>query len=162
MGETGEMDPRFKPIKERDGFALMPDRWKVDFWASQGELSRFYFELKGNARLMGTKCPQCGSVYFWPRSWCKDCYVDCDWVEMPLTGKLTVFSRVDISLSELRREVPFYQGGVLVDGARYPVIAILQPSGPDELRAGMAVRAKFLPAEERTGRPRDFYFVPDE
>lgn len=161
MAETEDKDPRFKPIREQDGFALMPDRWKVDFWATEGELSRFFIELKDNARLMGTRCPECGSVYFWPRSWCKDCYVDCDWVEMPQKGRLTVFSRVEISLSELRREVPFYQGGVLLEGARYPVVVILQPPNPDDLYVGMPVSARFLPAEERTGRPRDFYFVPD-
>lgn len=59
------------------------------------------------------------------------------------------------------QEVPFYQGGVLLEGARYPVVVILQPPNPDDLYVGMPVSARFLPAEERTGRPRDFYFVPD-
>lgn len=157
-----DRDPRIKPMREKDGVALLPDRWNVDFQVSMGELSRFYIELKENARLMGTHCPSCGSVYFWPRSWCQDCYVDCDWVEMPLRGTVTIFSRVEISLSEMRTEVPYYQGGVLLDGARYPVIAILKPSDPKALRAGLPVRAEFLPPGERTGRTRDFYFVPDE
>ncbi len=157
-----EIDPRLEPIREKEGAALMPDRWKVDYLASMGELSRFYIELKENARLMGTRCPACGSVYFWPRSWCHDCYVDCEWVEMPPRGTITIFGRVDISLSEMRTEVPFYQGGVLLEGARYPVIAILKPADPAVLRAGLPVQAEFLPPEERTGRTRDFYFVPEE
>ena len=159
---TDEADPRFKPVREQDGFAIIPDRWKVDFFFSAGELSRFYLELKENARLMGTRCPECGSVYFWPRSWCHDCYVDCDWVEMSGRGNLTVFSRVEISLSELQREVPFYQGGVHLEGARYATVVILKPPDFDALYVGMPMRAEFLPPEQRTGRPRDFYFVPDE
>ena len=32
-------DPRFKPLKEQDGFAIIPDRWKIDYFASAGELT---------------------------------------------------------------------------------------------------------------------------
>jgi uncharacterized protein len=155
-------DPRFRPIKEDEGIALLPDRWKVDFWVSMGELSRFYLELKENARLMGTRCPECGSVYCWPRSWCQECYTDCEWVEMSGKGSLTVFSRVEVSLSELRTDVPFFQGGVHLDEARYPVVVVLRPEKYEDLRVGMRMRAEFIPPGERTGRPRDIYFVPDE
>lgn len=155
-------DPRFRPIKVQDGFALVPDRWKVDFFASAGELSRFYIELKENARLMGTRCPGCGSVYFWPRSWCHDCYEDCEWVEMSGRGKLTLFSRVDVILTDVPRVPPFFAGGVYLDGARYPAVVGLKPPGYESLYQGMPIRAEFLPPEQRTGRITDFYFVPEE
>lgn len=157
-----EKDLRFEPVRVQDGFAMIPDRWKVDFFVSAGELSRFYVELKDNARLMGTKCPSCGSVYFWPRSWCHDCYVDCEWVEMSGRGKLTVVSRVDVILTDVPRESPFFGGGVQLEGARYPVVAKLKPPDYDSLYRGMSMRAEFLPPEERTGRITDFFFVPDE
>lgn len=160
MEET--KDPRFRPIKVEEGIALIPDEWKIDFWASTGELSRFYTELKENARIMGTRCPRCDSLYVWPRSWCPDCYCDCEWVEVEGKGELTVFSRVEVSLSEIKRDVPFYQGGVLLDGARYAIVVILKPERFEDLRVGMRVKARFLPPEERTGRTRDLYFVPDE
>jgi len=54
-------DPRFKPLKEQDGFAIIPDRWKIDYFASAGELSRFFLELKDNAKIMGTRCPSCSA-----------------------------------------------------------------------------------------------------
>lgn len=157
-----DRDPRFEPIKVEGEYALIPDRWKIDFSASLGELSRFYIELKENARLMGTRCPECSSLYFWPRSWCHDCYTDCEWEEVEGKGKLTVFSRVEISLNDIQTSVPFFQGGVHVDGTRYPVVAILKPEKFEDLRVGMPLRVEFLPPEERTGRTRDFYFVPDE
>jgi uncharacterized OB-fold protein len=160
MPEEG--DPRFKPIKFDNDIAIIPDRWRVDFFASAGELSLFYKELKENARLMGTRCPECGSVYFWPRSWCHDCYVDCEWVEMSGKGKTTVSSEVRVSLSELQTEVPYCQGGVYLDEARYPIVAFLKNVDLGSMSVGMPVRAEFLPSEERTGRTRDFYFVPDE
>jgi uncharacterized OB-fold protein len=158
-----DSDPRFKPIKEQDGFALVPDRWKVDYFASAGELSRFFIELKENAKLMGTRCPKCGSVYFWPRSWCHECYVDCDWVEMSGKGKVVLWSKVEISLNDLQTaQVPFVQGSVLLEGARYPVVVFYRNVTFEEMYRGMPVRVEFLPPEERTGRTRDFYFVPEE
>jgi len=157
-----DRDPRFVPIKVEDGFAIMPDRWTVDFRASMGELSRFFIEVKENARLMGMKCPRCGSVYFWPRSWCHDCYVDTEWVEMSGKGKVTVFAQVDVSLNDIQKEVPFIQGGVHLEGARYATPIGIKNVAFEDLYTGMPVRAEFLPPEERTGRIRDFYFVPDE
>jgi uncharacterized OB-fold protein len=157
-----ERDPRFDPIKEQDGQAIIPDRWKIDFFVSAGELSRFFTELKDNARLMGTRCPECGSVYCWPRSWCHDCYVDCEWVEMSGKGKVVMFSRVEISLNDLQTAVPpFIQGSVMLEGARYPIVVFYRDVAFDDLHAGMPVRIEFKPADERTGRIRDFYFVPD-
>ena len=52
-------DPRFKPLKEQDGFAIIPDRWKIDYFASAGELSRFFLELKDNARIMARRAARC-------------------------------------------------------------------------------------------------------
>lgn len=155
-----ESDPRFKPLKEQDGFAVIPDRWKVDFFVSMGELSRFFLELKENGRLMGTKCPECGSVYCWPRSWCHDCYADCEWVEMEPRGKVTLFGEVKISLNDIQTEVPYIQGGVQLEGARYPLVQFIKASY-GELYRGIPVRVEFRPPAERTGRIRDFYFVPD-
>ncbi len=157
-----EKDPRFVPIKVEDGFVIMPDRWKVDFLASMGELSRFFIEMKENARLMGMKCPRCGSVYCWPRSWCHDCYVDTEWVEMSGKGKVTVFGQVEVSLNDIKKDVPFIQGGVHLEGARYVLVSCIREIAFEDLYTGMPVRAEFLPPEERTGRIRDFYFVPDE
>jgi len=157
-----ENDLRFKPMKVQDDFVLMPDQWKVDFFQSEGELSRFFIELKENARLMGTRCPNCGSIYFWPRSWCHDCYVDCEWVEMSLKGNITVFSKVSISLSDLQTEVPYMQGGIRLEGARYAIVNYLRGFDYEKTYNGMPVRAEFYPLEQRTGRVRDFYFVPDE
>jgi hypothetical protein len=154
-------DPRFDPGFEKDGVFILPDRWKIDYQCASGELSKFYKELKENARLMGTRCPSCGITYFWPRSWCHRCYEDCEWVEMSGKGVVPMFTRVEISLNDLQTEVPYIQGGVLLDGAAYPAISFIRGEF-SEMENGMRVRAEFLPAEERTGRIRDFFFVPDK
>lgn len=156
-----DKDLRFVPVKEQDGFAIIPDQWKVDYYASAGELSRFYLEL-ANGKLMGTRCPNCGSVYFWPRSWCHDCYEDCEWVEMSGKGEVVVFSQVFISLNDIQKaQPPFVQGSVLLEGARYPVVVFFRDVAFEDMHRGMPVRVEFLPPEERSGRARDFYFVPD-
>jgi len=111
---------------------------------------------------MGTRCPKCGSVYCWPRSWCHDCYVDCEWVEMEPRGKVVVFSRIEINLNDLQRmQPPFLQGSVLLEGARYPIVSFFRDVAFEDLHRDMPVKAVFLPPGERTGRIRDFYFVPE-
>jgi uncharacterized OB-fold protein len=76
-------------------------------------------------------------------------------------GVVPMFTRVEISLNDLQTEVPYIQGGVLLDGAAYPAISFIRGEF-SEMENGMRVRAEFLPAEERTGRIRDFFFVPDK
>ncbi len=157
-----EKDPRFQPLEERDGVAIIPDRWKVDFFTSMGELSRFFIELKENGRLMGTRCGRCGAVYCYPRSWCHECYVDCDWVEMSGRGEVVMFSRVEINLSDIQTApAPFVQGSVRLENARYPMVNFIREAAWEDIFPGMPVRARFLPQEERTGRIRDFHFVPE-
>ena len=53
--------------------------------------SKFLVELRDNKRIMGIKCPQCGSVYVPPRLSCPGCFSKMDeWVE--LNGKGTISS----------------------------------------------------------------------
>ena len=65
-------------------------------------------------------------------------------------------------LFELHIEVPYCQGGVHLEEARYPIVAFIKNVEFEKLYVGMPVRAEFLPPGERTGRIRDFHFVPDE
>ncbi len=160
----GNEDPRMQPgiWSEKEGVFILPDEWKLSYQVSCGELSPFFRALKEEGRLLGMRCPSCGAVYCPPRSWCHDCYADTDWVEMAGTGTLTAWTTVYFAASDLVEKVPFRQGGVHLDGARYPIIGRLEVEEEERLVSGARLRVAFKPQEERRGRVSDYYFVLDE
>lgn len=162
MGDEKDLRRKAGRWSEEDGVFILPDEWKLSFYVSCGELSRFFQALKAEGRLMGMRCRSCGSVYCPPRSWCHDCYEDTDWVEMNGTGTLTAWSTVYFATSDLVEEVPFRQGGVQLDEARYPIIGRLRVEDESVLRPGTRLKVRFKPEEERKGRVTDYYFVLDE
>lgn len=141
---------------------FLPDEWRLFYMVSCGELSPFFQALREEGKLMGTRCPSCGSIYCPPRSWCHDCYLDTEWVEMSGRGELIAYTKGYFATSDLVEEVPFYQGGVLLEGARYPIVCRIKPDDEEKLRPGLPMRVEFKSSEERLGRVTDYYFVPDE
>ena len=54
-------------------------------------VKRFYDELEAG-RIMGRKCPKCGSVEFPPRIACTACgHFEMEWIEMSGRGQVTSF-----------------------------------------------------------------------
>jgi uncharacterized OB-fold protein len=147
---------------DEDGAFILPDEWRLTYMVSCGELSPFFRALKEEGRLMGTRCPSCGSVYCPPRSWCHDCYEDTEWVEMSGKGELVAFTKGYFATSDLVDEVPFYQGGVRLEGARYPIVCRIKLDDEEKLKPGIPMKVVFKPPEERLGRVTDYYFVLDE
>lgn len=159
-----EKDLRKEPGRwsdEEDVF-IIPDEWRLSYKLSCGELTPFFRALKEEGKLMGTRCPSCGSCYCPPRSWCHDCYEDTEWVEMSGKGELTVITKGYFATSDLVDEVPFYQGGVHLEGARYPIPCRIKTDDEGKLRPGIPMQVEFKPPEERLGRVNDYYFVPEE
>jgi uncharacterized OB-fold protein len=159
-----EKDLRKEPGQWRDeeGVFILPDEWRLSYMVSCGELSPFFRALKEEGKLMGARCPSCGSIYCPPRSWCHDCYEDTEWVEMSGKGELIAFTKGYFATSDLVDEVPFYQGGVRLEGARYPIVCRIKLDDEEKLRPGIPMRVEFKTPEERLGRVTDYYFVLDE
>ncbi|MFC3994990.1 Zn-ribbon domain-containing OB-fold protein [Nocardiopsis sediminis] len=83
-------------------------------------------------------------------------------VELPGTGTLVTFS-VNHVPDPRAPEVPFVTGYVRLDGADTDLLALITGVDVREVRAGMRVRAAWLPPEERTRtRPSIASFVPEE
>ena len=77
-------------------------------------------------------------------------------------GELIAFTKGYFATSDLVDEVPFYQGGVRLEGARYPIVCRIKLDDEEKLRPGIPMRVEFKPPEERLGRVTDYYFVLDE
>ena len=144
-------------------------RWEVPFLHDIGETaSKFFIELRDNARIMATKCPECGRVLLPPRSFCERCFVslkEC-WVELKPEGTLEAFTIVtdEYSFKGMPRP-PYIMCLVKLGDASTCIPQILMGvdlSDPrkavQELRVGMPVRAVFK--EQREGRIDDFHVEP--
>jgi len=153
-------------MQETDERIQVPGHWEVPYHYDIGETSsRFFVELRDNARLMGTKCPECGRILLPPQSFCGHCYVPLkdQWVEVKPEGTLEAFTIVtkDYSFTGMP-DPPFVMCLVKMGKASTSIPQRLEgvdTSDPRklarQLRPGMRVRAVFH--KERRGRIDDFH-----
>lgn len=141
-------------------------RWEIPYSHDIGETaSRFFLELRDNARIVATKCPQCGRVFLPPRSFCERCFVSLKehWIELSPEGTLEAFTIVteDYSFSSMPKP-PYVLCLVKLGQASTCLAQLLlgvDLSNPrkaaQELKVGMPVRVVFK--EHREARINDFH-----
>lgn len=142
----------------------IPAKWDFEYRYFAGETaSRFFTEIRDNARLMGRRCPSCNRVIVPARSFCDACYVETqEWVEVGTTGAVDNFTIVATKFPGLP-DPPFVIAYVTLDGADTAVVNHVTGIDLSDLDAAGAkllrrprVRAVF--AREREGRITDFHF----
>jgi uncharacterized protein len=122
-------------------------------WSAGVAGSRFFTELRDNAKIMGTKCPECKRVLVPPRIFCEECFVDADeWVEVSAQGEVLTFAESYFGLQGQRLEEPWYIGIVKLDGADGGLFHRLVQEGP-EIAIGGRVEAVF--EDDRKGHILD-------
>lgn len=147
----------------------VPAKWEVPYNYDIGETaSRFFVELRDNARLLATQCPECGRVLFPPRSFCERCFVSLkeNWIELKPEGTLEAFTLVTedyyfpgmpetpyviclVKFGEASTSIPQILTGVDLSDPKKAV---------QMLAVGMQVRAVFK--DKREGRIEDFHVEP--
>lgn len=134
-----------------------------DFFSySYGGISRFFREVVENEQLYGTECPDCGTVWCPPRSYCSECLVETEWT--PLDGTGTVMAaiptyyvpRTHNSLKYF--DLPYVLALVKLDGADTSLYTMVVGTEDDEISRGTTVEVVFR--AEREGYVTDFYFRP--
>lgn len=144
-------------------------KWEVLYNYDIGETaSRFFVELRDNARLLATRCPDCGRVLFPPRSFCEQCFVSLkdNWIELKPEGTLEAFTVVTedyhfpgmpetpyviclVRFGEASTSIPQILKGIDISDIRKTT---------QDLTVGMPVRAIFK--DKREGRIEDFHVEP--
>ena len=110
------------------------------------KVSRFWREMKSRYRLVGTRCGNCGRVYFPPRVVCPACHRDSvgKMEEHPLSGKGTVVSYTVIhdGLPEFRMQIPYIMAIIeMEEGVR--CTGQIVDATPDEIGIGTEVEPVF-------------------
>jgi uncharacterized protein len=106
-------------------------------------------------RIIGAKCPSCGRVFVPSKGYCSLCVVpttEADEIELPDTGIVTGFTIVTpVAYYGQTKTEPFVYASVRLDGADSTIGGQDVTGVPhSELRAGMRVKAKWKPREERS------------
>ena len=158
-----------KDSKAEPGLELIEitSKWDLPWLYSAGEVgSRYIIELRDNARIMATRCPQCSRILLPPRSFCERCFVSLKdhWVELDPRGTVEGFTIVTAAFAGLRPP-PYVIGYFKIGGATTNIPHFLEDvdlsdidKARQELWVGMPVEVVFK--EKRTGSAEDFFIRP--
>jgi len=111
----------------------------------------FFRKIKDEGKFTGIKCKKCSIVYIPPRIFCERCFSELnEYVNLPLTGKLTSFTVAHRDLDDKPAVEPVVIGAVQIDGASTNMIHYIN-GNPSKLKIGMKVKAVLKPKSNRTG-----------
>ncbi len=130
-------------------------------WTVGSTLSKWYGELRDNAKIWGNRCPSCERVFVPPKIKCNECYKDLsDWVMLPGTGTIETYTVVHYEEPDFHpKKAPFVYGIIKMDGADTGLVHLIDEVEPDKVKVGMRVEAVI--ADEREGTIMDIkHFRP--
>ncbi|MBI2981821.1 MAG: Zn-ribbon domain-containing OB-fold protein [Deltaproteobacteria bacterium] len=139
---------------------IIKQPYHIDYIHSYGQDSPWFAGL-ANKRLLGTRCQKCRYGFATPKLSCMECGGECDWVEMPLEGKVHTFTVCEFGSEEFLKETPFLLCLVEFEGFNTLLLSRLIGLDPKEASlnwVGMKVKAKFR--RNSKFKPTDVYFVP--
>ena len=111
-------------------------------------ISQFLRAMK-EGRFEGRRCPSCSKVYFPPRGGCSMCGVEfAETVPLQNTGTIATYTVVNVNFANRTVDLPYIVAEVVFDGADVTTSLLLKGVPIDEVRQGMRVEAKWIPAEE--------------
>jgi uncharacterized OB-fold protein len=125
MGSIKEVDDRFKKFGTVSFTAISKTNDFVD-----------YLE-KG--KVMGTRCKDCGRVFFPPRADCHQCLADnIEWFEISGTGQLVTYSKLQFAPVGFEEDLPYCIA--VLDYGDYKVFGRISGDVPEEeIKVGMAM-----------------------
>ncbi len=104
-----------------------------------------YLDNLKEKKIVGAKCPGCGSVVVPPHKYCGTCNkVREEFVELSQEGTLENYTvgHVTIDRGEVKKaESPYILGMIKLDGAESNLLAKVEGVSPEGVEAGMRLRA---------------------
>jgi len=126
MGKKIEVDERF-------------NKFGTVSFTSITKTNDFIDYLEGG-KVMGTRCKDCGLVFFPPRSDCYQCLAsNVEWFEVTGTGKLVTFSKLEFAPVGFEDDVPY--SIALLDYGTFKVFGRIAGNVPEEtIKIGMPMK----------------------
>ncbi len=126
MGQKKEADLRFQKFGT------------VSFTATT-KINDFIDHLE-KGQVMGTRCNECGQVYFPPRADCCQCFAsDVQWFEITGSGILATYSRLSYAPVGFEEDLPYSLA--VLDYGDYKIFGRLADDiGEDELQLGQQMK----------------------
>ncbi|MBW1996580.1 MAG: Zn-ribbon domain-containing OB-fold protein [Deltaproteobacteria bacterium] len=126
MGKVKEIDDRFKKFGTVSFTAITKVNDFID-----------YLE-KG--KVAGTRCKDCGAVFFPPRADCYRCLTsNMEWFEVSVTGKLLSYSKLQYAPVGFEKDLPY--AIAVLDYGDYKVFGRIDGTIPDgEINIGMQMK----------------------
>ncbi|HWJ02622.1 MAG TPA: hypothetical protein VNU93_03010 [Verrucomicrobiae bacterium] len=146
-------------------YMIVNDAMFTFYKRSMGELSPFFYALRDEKKILGTKCPKCGLVrvpVFMTR--CPDCnFVEMETVEVSQVGEMLSTPPITYFANALfTQQVPFGRGRLVLDGTDtamsvnfYTTKGILVPG---IVKKGTKMKVVFR--DNREGAISDIFCVP--
>ncbi len=112
-------------------------------------IPRFWRNIKSRYNLVGTKCLNCGEIYFPPRSICPSCRRKGKMTEYKLTGvgEVLTYTVIHAAPEGFGRQAPYIMAIVKLEEGPKLTTQIVNCS-PEEMKIGMKVRAVFRKIRE--------------
>ncbi len=128
MGKKKEVDDRFKKF----GTVTFTSITKVNDFIDHLE--------KGS--IMGTRCKDCGLVFFPPRTDCYQCLAsNIEWFEVSGTGKLLTYSKLEYAPVGFDGDLPY--SIALLDYGDYKVFGRIASDVPEQdIKVGMDMKTR--------------------
>ena len=124
----------------------------------------FFREIKDNARIVGTRCTECGLVYVPAAIFCERCFAQLDeWVPVSNQGTVFTYTVLYRDLDNQPLDPPAILAYVKLEGSTGGLVHYLAEIDPEDLYIGLEVEPVFKDAAEREGSILDIeYFRPVE
>jgi len=126
MGKKKEVDERFNKFGTVSFTAITKTNDFIDY-------------LEGG-KVMGTRCKDCGLVFFPPRADCHRCVAsNIEWFEVTGTGKLVTYSKLEFAPVGFEDDVPY--SIALLDYGTFKIFGRIAGNVAEEtIKIGMSMR----------------------
>jgi uncharacterized OB-fold protein len=126
MGKKKEVDERFNKFGTVSFTSITKTNDFIDYLES--------------GKVMGTRCQDCGLVFFPPRSDCYRCLAsNVEWFEVTGTGKLVTYSKLEFAPVGFEDDVPY--SIALLDYGTFKIFGRIAGNVPGEaIKVGMPMK----------------------
>ena len=122
---------------------------------------RLFKHLKEKDSFLANKCPSCKKVFFPPRLFCEDCFkeiLDEEWIEIPKTGTIKLYTVVTIDTYGNKLEKPKVIALINIDKTDSTILGMIKTENPNEELLNVKVEAVLKPKNKREGNLKDILF----